>query len=74
LVLGLAGFKRSEDGRALILRAYEPAGARGKVKVGLAKGWKLGGEVNLLEDRSGRAKLAFSPFQVHSWRVEKSKN
>ena len=74
LSLGLAGFKPAEDGSALILRTYEPAGARGKIGLSLAEGWKLGDEVNLLEDRSGRANLAFLPFQVHSWRIERKKS
>ena len=57
------------DGDSLILRTYEPAGARGKVSVSLAKGWRLAEEVNVLEDRTGRASLAFSPFQIHGWRL-----
>jgi alpha-mannosidase len=71
LTLGLAGFKNAEDGKAMILRTYEPAGARGAVALSLPDGWKLGDEVNLLEDPIGQAKLAFTPFQIHSWRVEK---
>jgi alpha-mannosidase len=73
LTLGLAGFKSAEDGKALIFRTYEPAGARGKVALSLAKGWNAGGEVNLLEDRTGRASFSFSPFQLHSWRIERKK-
>jgi len=73
LSLGLAGFKPAEDGSALILRTYEPAGARGKIGLSLADGWKLGDEVNLLEDRSAHANLAFLPFQIHSWRIERKK-
>jgi alpha-mannosidase len=71
LSLGLAGFKPAEDGSALILRTYEPAGARGEIRLSLPDGWKLGDEVNLLEDRSGRAGLSFLPFQIHSWRIER---
>jgi alpha-mannosidase len=71
LPLGLAGFKPAEDGSALIMRTYEPAGARGKIGLSLAEGWKLADEVNLLEDRIGRANLAFLPFQIHSWRIER---
>jgi alpha-mannosidase len=73
LSLGLAGFKPAEDGGALILRTYEPAGARGKVRLSLPEGWKLGDEVDLLEDRAGRADLTFLPFQIHSWRIERRK-
>jgi alpha-mannosidase len=74
MALGLSGFKPAEDGSALILRTYEPAGARGKVRLSPAEGWKLGDEVNLLEDRTGRADLSFLPFQIHSWRIEKKKS
>ena len=73
LQLGLAGFKPAEDGDGLILRTYEPAGARGKVRLALAEGWRLAGEVNLLEDAAGRAGLSFLPFQIHSWRVARKK-
>ncbi|MBV9220117.1 MAG: alpha-mannosidase [Methylobacteriaceae bacterium] len=69
--LGLCGLKRAEDGGALILRAYEPAGARGRVALSLTQGWRLGAEVNLLEDRIGSANLCFSPFQIRSWRIER---
>jgi alpha-mannosidase len=73
LGLGLSGLKPAEDGSALILRVYEPAGARGKIGLKLAAGWKLRDEVNLLEDRIGPADVSFSPFQIHSWRIEKAK-
>ncbi|MBV9634567.1 MAG: alpha-mannosidase, partial [Methylobacteriaceae bacterium] len=71
LQLGLCGLKRAEDGGALILRTYEPAGARGRVALSLPRGWRLGDEVNLLEDRIGPADLCFSPFQIRSWRIER---
>jgi alpha-mannosidase len=69
--LGLSAFKVTEDGDALILRTYEPAGARGQAAVALADGWKIVGEVDLLEDAAGAADLAFLPFKLHSWRIEK---
>jgi alpha-mannosidase len=71
LGLGLSGFKPAEDGGALILRTYEPAGARGTVEVALPDGWRLGDEVSVLEDRLGPAERGFLPFQVHSWRIER---
>jgi alpha-mannosidase len=71
LDLGLCGFKPAEDGRGLVLRAYEPAGARGTVAMALADGWRLAGEVDLLEEPLGAADRAFTPFQIHSWRIEK---
>jgi alpha-mannosidase len=71
LQLGLSGFKPAEDGTALILRTYEPAGARGRVEVRLSEGWRMGAEVNLLEEPTGAADLNFAPFKLHSWRIER---
>jgi alpha-mannosidase len=71
LKLGLSAFKPAEDGDALILRAYEPAGARGEAAVTLPDGWRLGDELDLLEEATGPADLGFLPFKVHSWKVER---
>ncbi|WP_163266278.1 alpha-mannosidase [Chelativorans alearense] len=73
MALGLSAFKPAEDGKALVLRAYEPAGARGEADVTLPKGWRLGGEVDLLEGDAGPADRSFTPYKVHSWTVEKNK-
>jgi alpha-mannosidase len=70
--LGLSSLKSAEDGRSLILRAYEPAGGRGTVQVALPEGWSLGDELNLLEERIGGADLHFTPFELHSWRIERA--
>ncbi|MFO1208022.1 MAG: glycoside hydrolase family 38 C-terminal domain-containing protein [Amaricoccus sp.] len=72
LQLGLSGFKPAEDGGKLILRTYEPAGARGEVAVTLPDGWRLGREVDLLEDDTGQPERHFLPFKVHGWTVEGS--
>jgi multiple sugar transport system ATP-binding protein len=72
LQLGLSGFKPAEVGDGLILRTYEPAGARGLARVALASGWRVAEEVNLLEDPSGPADLAFTPFKLHSWKLVRS--
>jgi alpha-mannosidase len=69
LQLGLSGFKAAEAGGSLILRTYEPAGARGLPRVTLPRGWRIAEEVNLLEDTLGPADLAFTPFKLHSWRI-----
>ncbi len=71
VTLGLSGLKPAEVDGDLILRTYEPAGARGHAKVALADGWSIVEEVNLLEEAAGPANLAFSPFQLHSWRIRK---
>ncbi len=71
LALGLSALKPAEDGKALVLRLYEPAGARGSVEATLPEGWRLGGELNLLEDGVGPAERSFLPFQLRSWTLEK---
>ena len=69
--LGLSGFKPAEDGGALVLRTYEPAGARGAAELSLPDGWELAGEVNLLEE-AGRAgePLTSRRSSCTSWRFE----
>ena len=52
IALGLSGLKPGEEGSDLILRTYEPAGARGTAKVTLPDGWEIVEEVNLLEEFS----------------------
>jgi alpha-mannosidase len=72
LQLGLSAFKPSEAGDALILRTYEPAGARGTVRLTLPPGWTLGEEVDLLENSLGPSETTVLPHKVHSWRIERS--
>ena len=71
MTLGLSAFKPAEDGDALVLRTYEPAGARGSVEVALPDGWRLGDEVDLLEQSTGPADRRFLPFKLRSWRIER---
>jgi alpha-mannosidase len=72
ITLGLSGFKPAEDGRGLIFRTYEPAGASGTADVALAEGWSLSDEVDLLEVPQGPANLRFSPFKLRSWRINRA--
>jgi alpha-mannosidase len=67
LGLGLAALKVVEDGGGLVLRCYEPRGARGEVAADLPPGWKLAGELDLLEQAVGPAERLFTPFKVRSW-------
>ena len=69
MALGLSAFKPAEDGDSLILRCYEPAGARGTVAVAPPEGWHLAEEVDLLEAGTGAANTSFLPFKLHSWRL-----
>jgi alpha-mannosidase len=72
LPVGLGTLKVLEDGGGLVLRAYEPHGARGRVEVSLPPGWALDAELNLLEQEVGPPELDFTPFRVRSWRVKRS--
>jgi alpha-mannosidase len=76
--LALAGLKRSEDGEAVILRLYEPHGARGPTRLRFPGGLKGAEKTNLLEDRGGtpveveggRVELEVRPFEVVTLRLE----
>ena len=72
LPLGLGGLKPLEDGGGLVLRAYEPQGARGRVGLELPAGWKAEAELNLLEDVQGPPSDAFGPFEVRSWLLRRA--
>jgi len=69
LPVGLAALKPAEDGGGLVLRLYEPQGARGSVLLALPDGWRASDELNLLEDRIGDPDLALGPFQVRTYRL-----
>ncbi|HEV2093894.1 MAG TPA: alpha-mannosidase [Rubrobacter sp.] len=81
LELALAGLKRSEDGRAVILRLYEPHGARGSTRLRFPGGLKAAEKTNLLEDRGGTPvevegdslHLQIRPFEVVTLRLEPGK-
>jgi alpha-mannosidase len=69
----LSALKVAEDGDGLILRVYEPHGARGPFSVETPPGWRLDGPLNLMEDpfvRAGAEDLM--PFEVRSWRLRKA--
>ena len=66
--LALSALKPAEDGAALILRLYEPCGARSQPQVHLPEGWKMA-EVNLLEEPLPKTDTAFGPFQIRSYRL-----
>ena len=70
--LGLGALKPAEDGDGLILRLYEPAGARGSLEVTPPPGWTLAGETNLLEDPIEPPSPQIRPFEIRSWRLRKA--
>jgi alpha-mannosidase len=69
LPLGLAALKPAEDGEGYVLRCYEPHGGRGEAAVEPPPGWRLAGELDVLERPAGAAGLSFTPFQVRTWRL-----
>jgi alpha-mannosidase len=79
LSLGIGALKRAEDGDGLILRIYEPNGARGTAKLAFAR-WFSITAVDLLEDQitepagvqiddDTHLTLDFRPFEVKSIRL-----
>ena len=76
LVVMLSTLKKAEEGEALILRFYEPYGARGSVHFKIP-GIKKVTQVNLLEDaresvplEGNTFKLEVKPFEIVSLRLE----
>jgi alpha-mannosidase len=72
LPLALGALKTLEDESGLLLRCYEPQGARGKVRLGLPGTWRAVQELDLLERPIGAPNMHFDPFQVRSWKLEES--
>ena len=66
--LALSSLKPDEAGAGLILRLYEPSGARSVPQVTLPDGWAIGGQVNLLEETVA-GEMIFGPFQIRSFRL-----
>ena len=69
-LLALSGLKGAEDGKGLVLRVYEPSGARAALGVETPKGWKVEGAVNLLEEPTKvDANDSLSAFELRSLRL-----
>jgi hypothetical protein len=49
--VALGALKPAEDGPGLVLRVYEPQGARGPLRLRAPAGWRVAGAVDLLERR-----------------------
>jgi alpha-mannosidase len=69
MALGLAALKPAEsgDGTSMVLRLYEPQGARGAARLSLPEGWRAPASLNLLEEGVGEPEYGFLPFQVRSY-------
>lgn len=68
--------KRAEDGRGIILRAYECNGNRGRGRLTLTTDILEAYETSLVEEDMGKAdfmdshiEFVFEPYEIKSWRV-----
>jgi alpha-mannosidase len=69
----LSALKPAENGDGLILRVYEPAGARGRLAFTPPLGWRNAGPVDLLEDAVERTGVPdLLPFEIRSWKLAKA--
>jgi alpha-mannosidase len=80
IAVALGSLKMSEDGRALVLRLYEPRGARGECALRFAHDVERVERANLLEEaegevevRDGAVRLELRPFEVVTLRVRLQK-
>ena len=69
----ISAFKPAYDGDGFVLRMFECAGKSAKVQLSLPEGYKLAGELNLLEEKIGEAgtELEFKPFQIKTFKILK---
>jgi alpha-mannosidase len=75
--LKLAALKKAEDSDAIVLRLYEPHGARGKTTIETALPLQKAALANILEDETQelsieeeqRITFEFKPFQVISLKL-----
>ena len=67
--VALGALKALEDGGGLVLRAYEPHGARGRIALELPAGWSADAQLDLLERETGAPDFELGPFAVRSWSV-----
>jgi alpha-mannosidase len=77
LELALGSLKLAEDGEGMILRLYEPHGARGECTLRFARRVERVERVNLLEEAEGpvevhrgAVRLRVRPFEVVTLSVE----
>jgi alpha-mannosidase len=77
VTLALGSLKKAEDGRGIVLRLYEPHGARGSARLRFANEIESAERVNLLEEpekpaevRGSEIHLEVRPFEVLTLRIE----
>jgi alpha-mannosidase len=69
LPVGLGALKALEDGGGLLLRVYEPQGARGRLTVRTPEGWRIERALDLLERDAGAPALGLGPFSVRGYQL-----
>ena len=70
IAVGFGALKPAEDGDGVILRVYEPSGARGRFAVTPPEGWQLSGPLTLMEEpMDGAAADQLLPFEIRSLRI-----
>jgi len=67
----LGALKPAKNGEGLILRVYEPAGARGPLEIDPPKGWIVAGENTLLEDERAPPSPLIRPFEIRTFRLKR---
>ncbi len=72
LPAGLGALKVLEDGGGLLVRVYEPHGARGRVVVDTPDGWRADAALDLLERPAGPPDFELEPFAVRTWRLSRA--
>lgn len=72
LPMALGCLKPAEVGPGLVLRVYEPAGARGQVSVVPPPGWHTTAALDLLEEELGPVDDSVRPFEIKTWRLTSS--
>ena len=70
--VALAALKPAEDGDGIVLRIYEPHGARGTFTIEPPPSWTIAGEVSLLEDAIEAPADTIMPFEVRSFRLKRA--
>lgn len=70
--VALGALKPSEAGDGLVLRVYEPQGARGPLQVWASEGWRVAEAVDLLERPLPDVDQRIGPFEVKSWRLART--
>ena len=72
--VSITAFKPAYNTQGYILRMFERTGKAAQTSLKLPNGYRLDGEVNLLEDKVGEAceNLQFKPFEIRSFRVVKA--